>query len=329
MKKLLLSLLILSAGILALAQTPITIGFSVGDFSADRFSQEPAILQKAAEKYGAHLMVRFANGNSDQQIKQARELIDSGANVLIVFPSDAEKCAAIIPMAHKAGVKVIAYDRIIKNADVDFYLSFDNEIVGKQMAEYAIAKKPKGNYVLMGGPLTDYNSVLLMNGQEKILDPAVKNGDIKIVFEKHLETWNSIEAFNALQKLLDDGIKPDAIIASNDELAAGAVMALDMQYPEWNVLITGQDASLKGCQNILDGKQTMTVYKPFPELAETAANIAVKMVKDEPLGYKLTSINNGKKDVPALLLRSKPVDKSNMRETVIKDGFVSEDQLSF
>jgi len=181
----------------------------------------------------------------------------------------------------------------------------------------------------MGGPLTDYNSVLLMNGQEKILDPAVKNGDIKIVFEKHLETWNSIEAFNALQKLLDDGIKPDAIIASNDELAAGAVMALDMQYPEWNVLITGQDASLKGCQNILDGKQTMTVYKPFPELAETAANIAVKMVKNEPLGYKLTSINNGKKDVPALLLRSKPVDKSNMRETVIKDGFVSEDQLSF
>ncbi len=311
------------------AQKPIKIGFSVGDFSADRFSQEPEILHKAAQKHGAQFMVRFANGDSDQQIKQARELIDSGANILIVFPADAEKCAAIVPMAHQAGVKVIAYDRIIKNADVDLYLSFDNEIVGEQMAKYAIDKKPSGTYVLMGGPLSDYNSVLLMKGQKKILDPAVKKGDIKIVFEKHLETWNSIEAFNALQKLLDEGITPDAIIASNDELASGAVMAMDMQFSDWDVLITGQDASLKGCQNILDGKQTMTVYKPFPELAETAADIAVKMINGTPLGYQLTSINNGKTEVPALLLKSKPIDKNNMRETVIKDGFVSEDQLSF
>ena len=322
-------LYVLFASFSLMAQSPLIIGFSVGDFSADRFSQEPEILQKAAQKYGAKFMVRFANGDYEQQLKQARELIDSGANILVVFPTDAKKCAAIIPMAHKAGVKVIAYDRIIKDADVDFYLSFDNEIVGKQMAEYAIDKKPSGKYILLGGPLSDYNSVLLMNGQKKILEPSVKKGDIKIVFEKHLETWNSIEAFNALQKLLDEGIKPDAIIASNDELASGAVMALDMQYPEWDVLITGQDASLKGCQSILDGKQTMTVYKPFPELAEAAADIAVKMAKGKPLGYKITSINNGKIDVPALLLKSKPVDKSNMRETVIKDGFVNEDQLSF
>ena len=240
----------------ACVKEPLKIGFSVGDFSSDRWSQEPQIFQDEATALDAQVLFEYAYGDANQQAEQVRKLISSGIQVLIIFPTSAENWAPIVEEAHKAGITVIAYDRMLKDAGVDYYFSFFNEDVGRQQAQYAVYHRPAGNYILLGGPTSDHNSLLFMQGQKEVLKPYVDKGDIKILLEKHLDTWNSIDAYNEMQNFLDQNkVKIDAILAANDELAGGTIMALEMVQDSMDMIITGQDASVGGCQNIINGKQ--------------------------------------------------------------------------
>jgi D-xylose transport system substrate-binding protein len=314
----------------ACSKEPLKIGFSVGDFSSDRWSQEPQIFQDEATALGAQVLFEYAYGDANQQIEQVRKLIASDIQVLIIFPTSADNWAPIVEEAHKAGITVIAYDRMLKNAGVDYYFSFFNEDVGRQQAQYAVDNRPKGNYILLGGPTSDNNSMLLMQGQKNVLQPYVDRGDVSILLEKHLETWNSIDAYNEMQTFLDNNkAKIDAILAANDELAGGSIMALEMVEDSMDMIITGQDASVGGCQNILNGKQSMTVYKSIRNLAKEAAQASVKLAKGEKITNATNQVSDGTNDIPAVLLKTVVVDKNNMKETVIADGFIKEDQLSF
>jgi D-xylose transport system substrate-binding protein len=327
-------LMILSLFMIAIATScskdPLKIGFSVGDFSSDRWSQEPQIFQDEATALGAEVLFEYAYGDAIQQAEQVKKLIASGIQVLIIYPADTENWAAIVDEAHKAGITVIAYERMLKNADVDYYFSFFSENVGMQQAQYALNLRPKGNYILLGGPTSDFNSLLFMKGQKEALKPYVEKGDIKIVLEKHLTTWNSIDAYNEILAFLDNyRVRIDAILAANDELAAGSIMALEMSQDSINMVITGQDASVGGCQNIIDGKQSMTVYKPIRNLAKEAARTAVKLAKGEKISNANNVMSNGTRDIPAVLLKTVVVDKNNIKETVIADGFLKAEQLNF
>jgi len=330
-KKLIILPLFMIALAAACTKEPLKIGFSVGDFSSDRWSQEPQIFQDEATSLGAEVLFEYAYGDANQQVEQVKKLIASGIQVLIIFPTNAENWAATVDEAHKAGITVIAYDRMLTNADVDYYFSFFNDEVGRQQAEYALNKCPKGNYIILGGPTSDNNSLLLMKGQKEVLKPGVDKGDITVVLEKHLATWNSIDAYNEMQLFLENNkkIKIDAILAANDELAGGTIMALEMVMDNIDMVITGQDASVGGCQNIINGKQSMTVYKSIRNLAKEAAQTSVKLAKGEKITNAVNSVSNGSKDIPAVLLKTVPVDRNNLRETVIADGFLKEDQLNF
>jgi D-xylose transport system substrate-binding protein len=311
-------------------QDSLKIGFSVGDFSSDRWSQEPQYFKDAANVLGAKVLFEFAYGNAGQQLKQAKKLIASGVKVLVVFPTGADNWAEVIDLAHKNNVIVIAYDRLLKNVALDYYVSFDNEDVGRQQAKYAIEKHPKGNYILLEGPTSDYNAILYLKAQKEILQPNIGNGDITIVLEKHMATWNSIDAYMELQTFLETNTgEISAIVAANDELAGGSIMALDMVKETYDITITGQDASPGGCQNIIDGKQSMTLYKSIRNLAKEAAAMSVKLSKGEKINNLNAAMNNGLKDVPALLLKTVVVDINNLKETVIADGFVKAEQLNF
>ena len=320
----------LVVAILPSCERSTKIGFSVGDFSSDRMSQEPVFFEDEINALDAEVTFEYGYGDPAQQLEQARSLIASGIKVLVVFPTDGNNWMEVVDEAHQAGVKVIAYERMLNHTDVDFYFSFFNEDVGRQQAQYALDRKPTGNYILLGGPVSDNNSLLFMSGQKEILQPYIDNGDINIVLEKHLDTWNSIDAYNELQAFLEENdVRIDAILAANDELAGGCIMALDMVLGEWDIVITGQDASVGGCQNILDGKQSMTVYKSISNLAKTAALGAVSLARGEEITNTNAEVNNGQKDVPSVLLETTVVDKDNIRETVIADGFIKEDQLTF
>src|SRR3954452_9007894 len=193
--------------------------------------------------------------------------------------------------------------------------------MGEMQAQYALQHVPKGNYVLIGGSPTDYNAILLRKGQMNILKPAVDRGDVKIISEQFAREWKAEEALRITEDALTKtGNRIDAIVASNDGTAGGAVSALEAAGLAGKVLVTGQDAQKDAVQRIIKGTQSMTVYKPIQPLAYGAVDAAIKLARKQPVDTA-DKINNGKKDVPAILLQPIAVDKGNVDATVIKDGY--------
>jgi D-xylose transport system substrate-binding protein len=188
-------------------------------------------------------------------------------------------------------------------------------------AEYALKNRPKGNYVLIGGSPTDFNAILLRRGQERILKPAVDRGDIKIISQQFAREWKAEEALRLTEDALTKtGNKIDAIVASNDGTAGGAISALEAVGLAGKVIVTGQDAQKDAIQRIVKGTQTMTIWKSIEPLAYGAVDAAVKLARKQPVETK-DKVNNGKIDVPSILLEPVVVDASNVEATVIKSGY--------
>jgi len=305
----------------------IRIGLSLDTLKEERWQRDRDLFVKKAEELGADVLVQSANGNDRVQVQQAESLLTQGIDVLVVVPHNAEVAASIVDSAKKQNVPVISYDRLIKNADVDLYLSFDNEKVGELQAKYLLERAPKGNYVLLGGAPTDNNAKMFRDGQMKAIQPAVDKGDVKIVADQWCRDWLASEALNHTENALTQN-KNDvvAVVASNDATAGGAIQALEWQKLAGKVLVSGQDADLAAMQRIVAGTQSMTVYKPIAPLATKAAEAAITLAKRETVPTTAT-VNNGKKDVPSILLEPIVVDKNNVRDTVIKDGYHTADAI--
>ena len=300
----------------------IKIGLSLDTLKEERWQRDRDLFVARAKEMGAEVLVQAANGNDTVQNSQAENLLTQGVDVLVVVPHNGVTSAAIVQAAHKAGKKVIAYDRLIRNSDVDYYVSFDNLEVGHMQAKYLLEKAPKGNYVVIGGAPTDNNAQLYHQGQMEILKPSIDKGDIKIVADQWANEWQASEALkhteNALTKNKNDVV---AIVAPNDGTAGGAISALKQQKLAGKVFVSGQDAELAACQRIVEGTQSMTVYKPIKVLATKAADLAVAIAKGETINDTFTKLNNGKIDVKSILITPIQVDKSNMDATVISDGY--------
>lgn len=299
----------------------IRIGLSMDTLKEERWQRDRDLFVARAKELGADVMVQAADGNDKVQVQQAESLLTQGVDVLVVIPHNGEVAASIVDSAKRQNVPVIAYDRLIRNSQPDLYISFDNEKVGEMQAQYLIEHAPKGNYVLIGGAPTDNNAILFRNGQMKALKPAIDRGDIKIVADQWARDWLASEALrhaeNALTQANNNVV---AIVASNDATAGGAIQALEEQKLAGKVLVSGQDADLAALQRIVAGTQTMTVYKPVAQLARRAAEAAVSLARHEKLETTAT-VNNGKIDVPSILLQPITVDKNNIVDTVVKDGY--------
>jgi D-xylose transport system substrate-binding protein len=306
---------------------PVRIGFSMDTLKEERWQRDKRLVEQRAKEVGAHLDVEVANGDDAVQTYQADNLLTKGVDVLIVAPHNGEIAASIVEAAHRKGVPVISYDRLIRNSDVDLYLSHQVERIGEMQADYALKHVPKGNYVLIGGSPTDYNAILLRKGQMNILKPAIDRGDIKIISEQFAREWKAEEALRITEDALTrTGKKIQAIVASNDGTAGGAISALEAAGLAGKVLVTGQDAQRDAVQRIVKGTQTMTIYKPIQPLAFGAVDAAIKLARKEPVETH-DKINNGKKDVPSILIPPVVVDKSNVDATIIKDGYHTREEI--
>ncbi len=288
----------------------------------ERWHRDRDLLVKRAGELGAEVLVQAANGNDALQNSQAENMLTQGVDVLLVAPHNGKSAAVIVEAAHKAGVPVIAYDRLINDADVDLYLSFDNERVGQMQAEYLAQRRPKGSYVVIGGAPTDNNAHLYHKGQMNVLEPLVKRADIRIVANQWARDWLAVEALKIMENALTrTANQVDAVVAANDGVAGGAIQALSEQNLAGKTLVSGQDAELSACQRIAAGTQSMTVYKPIQRLAYKAAEVAVKLARKQPHGETTRGVPNGKLDVPSILLEPIAVDKDNLISTVIADGY--------
>ena len=301
---------------------PVRIGLSFDSLQLERWQHDRDALVSRAKELGADVAVQSADGQDSIQVKQCENLLTGGVDVLIIVPHNAEVMASAVSLAKAQGVPVLSYDRLVRNADVDLYVSFDNRRVGQMQAKYLLDHAPKGNYILIGGSPTDNNAHLVRDGQMDILKPAIDRGDVKIVADQWAKDWLPSEALrhteNALTQAANNVV---AVVASNDSTAGGVVQALAEQKLAGKVLVSGQDADLAATQRIAAGTQSMTVYKPIAPLATRAAETAVALAKGEKITISET-VNNGKKDVEAILLQPITVDKTNLNSTVIRDGFL-------
>jgi D-xylose transport system substrate-binding protein len=283
--------------------------------------------------------VIYSNANQDAtlQLSQAEAALTNGAQVLVLDPVDSAAAAAIADKAKAQNVPVIAYDRLVLNSDgVGYYISFDNEQVGKLQAQSLVdnlnkmgIKKP--TIVMINGSPTDNNAGLFKKGAHSVLDPLVKAGNLTIAKEYDTPDWSPDQAQTEMQQALTAlGNKVDGVYAANDGTASGAIAAMKAAGLKPLPPVTGQDAELAGIQRILSGDQYMTVYKAIKPEAEAAAQLAYDLYTDAKVPADMTkgsTVNNGKIDVPSVLLVPVAVTKDNIKDTVVKDSFWTIQQI--
>jgi D-xylose transport system substrate-binding protein len=329
-----LALLLAVSGLAALAQPATAQDGSIAVLLPDSASSarweadDRRFLAAAFDAAGVKYTIVNANGDAALQVTQAEQAITAGAKVILMVNLDSGSGATIIEKAREAGAKVIDYDRLTIEGDgADFYVSFDNTAVGRLQGEGLVAAvKAAGltnpRVAVLNGSPTDNNATLFKNGYDGVINPLFDSKEWTEVADESVPNWDNQEALKIFEQILaKEGGKVDAAIAANDGLAGAVIAALENAGLK-PIPVTGQDATVAGVQNILAGKQSMTVYKAIKAEAEAAAALAIALLKGEDAAPMATgSVNNGTKDIASVLLVPVPVTKDNIAETVIADGF--------
>jgi D-xylose transport system substrate-binding protein len=288
----------------------------------ERWQRDHDAFTAQCKKLDLDCQITVADNKADKQANDVDNLLTKGIDVLVIAPHDATQAASMVEKAKAQGVPVISYDRLIMSDKVDVYISHQIPVVGRKIAEYALAKVPKGNYVMVYGASTDNNAVIIKKEQLTVLKAALDNKDITIVAQDFTPDWNPELALNFAENALtqnNDNIQ--AFVVSNDGMAGGVISVLEKRGLAGKILVTGQDAGLEALQNIAQGRQTMTIYKPIVPLASSAVDAAVKLAKKEKPDTKPFMNDAIGKEIQAILLEVIVVDKANLMDTVIKDGY--------
>ncbi len=287
------------------------------------------LLTKALTDAGITADVQNAQGDKNKFASIAQNMIGNGVKVLIIDSIDAASGAGVEKSAAQAGVKVIDYDRVNLGGSAPYYVSFDNEDVGKLQAQTLVdclkangVKKP--SIIMMnGGTDVDNNAVLFQKGAHSVLDPLVSSGDLTISEEATVKGWkveNAAPAFT--QALTAAGGKVDGVLAANDDIAGAVIGVLKTNGLDGHVAVTGQDAGVAGLQNIINGKQSMTVFKDVQLEAAAAAQLAIALIQGKnPADAGMTLAPFEDPQAPshklsALLLPAQVITQANLQDVV-------------
>ncbi len=298
-------------------------------------SQDRPNFEKKVQSLCPDCDIIYSNADQDpaKQQQQAEAALTKGAKVMVLDPVDAASAGAIVARAKQSQVPVISYDRLITDADIDYYISFDNEQVGKLQGDSLTQKLEKdgagdGTIVMINGAPTDNNAKLFKEGATGVFDQS----DLKVGKSYDTPDWSPDKAQQEMEQAITalgkDGFQ--GVYAANDGTAGGAIAAMKGNGIDPKTIpTTGQDAELAAIQRILAGEQYMTVYKAIKPEAEQAAELAVALAqgKKAPSGMVNGEIDNGQESVPSILLKPVAVTKDNIKDTIVKDGFWTADQI--
>ncbi|WP_455716805.1 sugar ABC transporter substrate-binding protein [Anaerosporobacter sp.] len=295
----------------------IQIGMSFDSFVIERWQRDRDVFVSTVKELGAEVNVQNANGDANEQIEQIEYFIRKKMDVIVIISIDSDELRSVVKKAKNAGIKVIAYDRMINESDVDLFISFDNEMVGKVMAESLVQEGlEKKKVIMICGPTTDNNVLYVDEGFRKVMD---REG-VEILDAINCDGWKAELGGDYVYANMDLIEQVDGIMCGNDGIATQVVRALAEKRLAGKVFVIGQDADLEACQRIVEGTQIMTVYKPVEKLAQTAAEYAIKLAKKEPID-DLKTMKNGDKEVPYVFLEPIAVTKENMDEVIINSGY--------
>ncbi|MCR5238083.1 MAG: substrate-binding domain-containing protein [Lachnospiraceae bacterium] len=295
----------------------VQIGIAFDSFLIERWERDRDIFVSRARDLGATVNVQNANGDVEKQKSQMKYLIEKQMDVIVLIAVDSSALKKEVQEARNAGIKVIAYDRLVTDTPLDLYISFDNEAVGRYMADALIDKLPSGGKVIkINGPSKD-NNVLLVN---KGFDEEIRGHRIDVFDTYYASEWKGEEAFNYLSDNPDKADKADAVMCGNDSLAGQAVKYYSEKRRAGKIPIVGQDADLDACQRIVEGTQTMTVYKSIEQLAKKAAESAVSLAKGNSVAG-ISQLQNGSYEIPYVSIAPVMVTKDNIDSVIIDSGF--------
>jgi D-xylose transport system substrate-binding protein len=307
----------------------IKIGLSFGSFALERWPREQAIMTDKARELDAQVISQVANNDPKLQNDQIENMVLQGVDVLIVVAEDASAAVTAVESAADAGVHVISYDRLIPTPEIATYISFDNVEVGRVQAEEVVKRQGSGRFVLLGGSPTDNNATLFRQGQMEVLQPLIDDGDITVVADQWVPNWSPAEATRIMENILTaQQNEIDAVVASNDSTALGALQAMEAQGLAGEVPISGQDATLAGVRSVLRGNLTMSVLKDYRDMAPRAVEIAVQLAAGETVeGFEertlteLTLDEDMEGSVNVNFLPVVAVDQENLYEEVVQTCF--------
>jgi D-xylose transport system substrate-binding protein len=288
------------------------------------------LLKKAFDAAGVKSTIQNAENDKSTQQQQAEQAITNGAKVLLLVNLDSGSGAAIAANAKSQGVKVIDYDRLTLKGDSDYYVSFDNvkvgELQGQGLVDCLGNKKGAAIAELNGAP-TDNNATLFAQGYNSVLDPKFKDGTYKRVADESVPEWDNQKALTIFEQILQKtSNNVNGVLAANDGLGNAAISALKQRkLPQ--IPVTGQDATLQGIQNIVAGDQCMTVYKAIKKEADAAAKLAIALAKGEKPTGVTTTVDNGNKKVPAVLLEPVAVTKDNIKDYLGAPDFPKKEEI--
>ena len=293
------------------------IGLSFDSFVIERWTRDRDVFVSTANELGAEVNVQSAGGDVDQQISQIKYFLEIGVDAIVIITADALALTDVLKEAKSKGIPVICYDRLVMNAGSDLYISFDNEAVGKQMAQ-AICDHVEdgGKIVEIMGPESDYNVEQVMNGFDSVCDEHSMN----VILKYNCDSWKPELAYDFVNEHFDEIATADAVMCGNDALAGEAIHALAERGYAGKIFVTGQDGELEACQRIVEGTQLVTVYKPVEKLARLAAECAVKLAAGEAIG-ETDKFFDGTKEIAYIAIEPSAVTSENIDSVIIDSGF--------
>ena len=303
----------------------VRIGISFDSFVIERWLRDRDVFTATAQNLGAQVNVQNANGEVKEQIEQIEYLIDKGMDVIVIIAIDGDALGSVVKKAKDRGIRVICYDRLIRGAGTDLYISFDNTRVGELMGEALADALPRGGRVFeIQGSSSDNNVSMIREGFEA----ALSGTGIEIVYSTFCDNWLAELAFDAVNEGLEsNGGSIDGVMCGNDDLAGQAIRALTEHKLAGEIPVVAQDAELSACQRIVEGTQTMTVYKSVDREAQMAARFAVALANGEDITDPETdlhteeTISDGQYEIPYYPLEPEAVTRDNMDEVIIEGGF--------
>jgi D-xylose transport system substrate-binding protein len=333
------------AGDAAATGDKIKVGLSFSDFATERWKNEEVLIRGLLEEKGYEVLSTEANQDVKLQNDQIDNMVSQGVKALIVIAQDGDAVVTSVDKAADAGVMVIAYDRLIKSPKIAGYISFNNVEVGRQQADgvmkaldianWDVAANGPARVVKLGGSPTDNNAILFRQGQDEIVDPLVEAGTVEIVADQWVENWDPANALKLMENILTGANNDvDAVVASNDGTALGALQALKAQGLAGTVPISGQDATADGCNSIVKGELTVSILKDIRNLGPLSVDMADKLIKGEAVEglseYTLAELTNDpakEGNVMALFLPVEQVNADNAFALCVENGFQSYDDV--
>ena len=294
-----------------------TIGLSFDSFVIERWTRDRDVFVSTANELGAEVNVQAAGGDVATQISQIKHFIEINVDAIVIITADAVALADVIIEARSKNIPVICYDRLVRNAGADLYISFDNEAVGKQMAQAICDKVPEGGKIVeIMGPESDYNVAQVMSG----FDSVCSEHNMTVTLKYNCDNWKPELAYDFVNEHFEEVSKADAIMCGNDALAGEAIHALAERGFAGKIYVTGQDGDLEACQRLVEGTQLITVYKPVEKLARLAAECAVKLAAGQSID-NIETFNDGSENIPYIAIEPSAVTRENLDAVIIDSGF--------